>query len=337
METINGDVGRSVNKPIAPTANEEDVLSSDKKLRSRSKGSMGKATDSSSSPSSSSSGSENEFQLEASKSENAVSQKPSHTSPPEHDQSEKALTSPLEKSSEGRRDDLGAQPGLTPEPMGDEQKKSIKDGVLDGLPMEPPPVQAMAQADDGDMYRIPSSVFARTKSHAPMEWSMASNESLFSIGGSSFSRDHVFLLEKSGELDMFTLNALQNCSIPTTPGSNNAGMMGLEEPKPVNVDANDTTRDGGKTQKQVTIAGEMHVADHGGEEENLPVSSAAPQSPSPRPSYCSSASAKSFTFPILTAEEKSGSVKVEPDPPQQPIPIEQTSWFSCIYCCPRCC
>ncbi|CAN6452185.1 unnamed protein product [Victoria cruziana] len=316
MEKICDDVGESVNKPTAPTAIEEDVLSSsEKKLRSRSKGSRGKATDSSPSSSSSSSGSENELELEASKSENAVDQKPSHTSPLEHERT------PPEKSSEEINGDLGGRPGLTPEP-----------------PMQPPPIQAMAQTDNGDLYRIPSSVFARTKSHAPMEWSMASNESLFSIGGSSFSRDHVFLLEKSGELDMFTLNTLQNSSIPTAPSSYNAGMMGPEEPKPgVHADTNNVMRDCEKTQKQVTIAGEVHAAGHGNGEESLPLSSAAPQSPSPRPSYCSSASAKSFTFPILTAEEKTGSVKVEPDPPQQPIPIEQTSWFSCIRCCPRCC
>ncbi|XP_020517461.1 uncharacterized protein LOC110006424 isoform X2 [Amborella trichopoda] len=55
-------------------------------------------------------------------------------------------------------------------------------------------------------YRIPSSVFARTKSQTPMEWSVASNESLFSfhVGNSSFSRDHVFLFGKSGELTNFS-------------------------------------------------------------------------------------------------------------------------------------
>jgi hypothetical protein len=53
-----------------------------------------------------------------------------------------------------------------------------------------------------DPNRIPSSVFS-SKSTTPMEWSVASNESLFSIhiGNSSFSRDHFIMFNnKSGEL-----------------------------------------------------------------------------------------------------------------------------------------
>ncbi|KAL5807941.1 hypothetical protein ACOSQ3_028632 [Xanthoceras sorbifolium] len=52
-----------------------------------------------------------------------------------------------------------------------------------------------------DPKRIPSAVFA-SRSPTPVEWSCASNESLFSIqlGNSSFSRDQVFMLYKSGEL-----------------------------------------------------------------------------------------------------------------------------------------
>nr|XP_018677785.1 PREDICTED: uncharacterized protein LOC103976228 [Musa acuminata subsp. malaccensis] len=44
-----------------------------------------------------------------------------------------------------------------------------------------PSIQLMGRADVPDPNRIPSSVFDRTKSNAPMEWSVASNESLFSI------------------------------------------------------------------------------------------------------------------------------------------------------------
>ncbi|KAK1313979.1 hypothetical protein QJS10_CPA06g00938 [Acorus calamus] len=43
----------------------------------------------------------------------------------------------------------------------------------------PPAVQSMARSDDPN--RIPSSIFNRSKSTTPQEWSVASNESLFSI------------------------------------------------------------------------------------------------------------------------------------------------------------
>ncbi|XP_031742104.1 uncharacterized protein LOC105435703 isoform X2 [Cucumis sativus] len=56
-----------------------------------------------------------------------------------------------------------------------------------------------------DPFRIPSAVFQRSSSVTPLEWSIASNESLFSIqvGNNSFSRDQVLMLNelgKSGEL-----------------------------------------------------------------------------------------------------------------------------------------
>ncbi|KAG8100105.1 hypothetical protein GUJ93_ZPchr0013g34288 [Zizania palustris] len=68
-----------------------------------------------------------------------------------------------------------------------------------------PPVQAtMSRASDesSDPKRIPSSVFARSKSTTPTDWSVTSNESLFSInvGNASFSKDHFFLYGKTGEL-----------------------------------------------------------------------------------------------------------------------------------------
>ncbi|CAL0317164.1 unnamed protein product [Lupinus luteus] len=61
-----------------------------------------------------------------------------------------------------------------------------------------PPMQTMSPSGY-DPNRIPSSIFSSPK---PMDWSVQSNESLFSIhiGNTSFSRDHVFTLNKSGEL-----------------------------------------------------------------------------------------------------------------------------------------
>ncbi|XVF34665.1 hypothetical protein REPUB_Repub18cG0078400 [Reevesia pubescens] len=59
----------------------------------------------------------------------------------------------------------------------------------------------MDQLGEFDPYRIPSVVFARSKSTIPIDWSNASNDSLFSIqvGSNSFSRDHILNL-KSREL-----------------------------------------------------------------------------------------------------------------------------------------
>lgn len=69
-------------------------------------------------------------------------------------------------------------------------------------PTDSPAIQTMARSEGYDPTRIPSAVFERSKSTTPIEWSAASNESLFSIhvGTNSFSRDHLFMLGKSGEL-----------------------------------------------------------------------------------------------------------------------------------------
>lgn len=79
-------------------------------------------------------------------------------------------------------------------------------------PTVSPPIQVMDRSGGYDPSRIPSSVFERNMT-SPLEWSIASNESLFSlhIGNNSFSREHMFgelsmsrELTKSGELNLFS-------------------------------------------------------------------------------------------------------------------------------------
>ncbi|KAF5734121.1 hypothetical protein HS088_TW16G00563 [Tripterygium wilfordii] len=72
------------------------------------------------------------------------------------------------------------------------------------------PTQMLQQVSDDvanatpSAYRIPPSVFARTNTNAPMEWSVTSNESLFSLhmGNMSFTRDQLLWMGKSGELGL---------------------------------------------------------------------------------------------------------------------------------------
>lgn len=86
-----------------------------------------------------------------------------------------------------------------------------------GSVSQSPPLQLM-NSPGYDPNRIPSSIF--NKPASPLEWSVASNESLFSIhiGNNSFSKDHAFALSnRSGELprtgDTATLPSVQeaNC------------------------------------------------------------------------------------------------------------------------------
>ncbi|XP_059642243.1 uncharacterized protein LOC132284177 isoform X2 [Cornus florida] len=212
------------------------------------------------------------------------------------------------------------------------------------------PVSTVMERPGDSKYRIPSSVFARTKSTTPMEWSVASNESLFSIhmGNMSFSRDPMFL--RSGELGMSgeTFPSGQFFSIP--PNS-----------PPI-----DETTNNGKRSEAAAVGTMKEVIREGSEDQSRKKSPLAP-SISHR-SDESSASVKSFAFPILAGDidkgvsvKMGGSVRVAPEPPhsrqqQPPSPKPQpqpkpepeptnssttpdkpkTKWFPCFPCCSCC-
>ncbi|KAJ0964592.1 hypothetical protein J5N97_025730 [Dioscorea zingiberensis] len=198
----------------------------------------------------------------------------------------------------------------------------------------PPTVQMMGKYDVPDPNRIPSSVFARTKSTTPMEWSVASNESLFSIhlGNSSFSRDHVNIFGKSGDM----LDGL-----PETPPADDLQ-------KPV-----ETTAANAEAMNNVFREAEQQEHD-----QDKPKSEAARHSisTSHRSDGSSAASFQSFAFPILTGEGREVSAKLEarnpapqrvgekhddapskPETPNKAVTSTRRKWFSCFSCCPSCC
>lgn len=119
--------------------------------------------------------------------------------------------------------------------VGRGETTSIKAGGV-GVTQSPPNQVIVMEADP---HRIPSSVFARSKSTTPMEWSLASNESLFSInvGNSSFSRDNIFL-GRSGELSNLPSSSAQFTPSPTVGNSDAKSWElkeGIENPGPTEV------------------------------------------------------------------------------------------------------
>ncbi|KAF5205814.1 hypothetical protein FRX31_004598 [Thalictrum thalictroides] len=129
--------------------------------------------------------------------------------------------------------------------------------VQSGSVMQSPPIQVMERPNDTSTYRIPASVFARSTT-TPVEWSVASNESLFSIhvGNNSFSRDQFILMDKSGELgkssDLFYLKTedymLSNCPPPPLP------VMGHEKKSPDLGDSLGVDEAAAETMKEVLRA-----------------------------------------------------------------------------------
>lgn len=211
---------------------------------------------------------------------------------------------------------------------------------------ESPPIQAMDRFGDAS-HRIPSSVFSRTKSTTPVEWSVASNESLFSIhmGNMSFSNDPMFW--QSGELGLpaeSTTSAKMFNFSPNQPPINELPGTGKS--------SEDVAKAAVETMQEV-------IKENAEEKRNDKVFLAPCVSGR---SDISGASTGSFAFPILTGDvgkwgslKKTGSSRVGPEhsQPQTPKrahpqehepqlqpqptvhlpPTPQTKWFSCFTCC----
>ncbi|PON70539.1 hypothetical protein PanWU01x14_079130 [Parasponia andersonii] len=212
-----------------------------------------------------------------------------------------------------------------------------------------PPTQVMERPADSNSsgYRIPSYVFARTKSTAPMEWSTTSNESLFSIhmGNMSFNRDQLLWLGKSGELgkpgDLSMSGPLMDVSSYQPPLSNNSN-------RPAQIGQNSSQVNEAKaaeTMREVI----RESADNRDREDDAssPVKEGYPSS---RISRHADDSTKSFAFPILTGESVSlkagggkqaqhsrrGTPKATPvaagTPRANRLFDQQSKWLSCFSC-----
>ncbi|CDP02320.1 unnamed protein product [Coffea canephora] len=232
--------------------------------------------------------------------------------------------------------------------------------------MKSPPIQAMGRGYDPN--RIPSSIFS-AKPATPMDWSVASNESLFSIhmGNNSFSKDSIFLQgldftkpeegasspltqtstseAKSKELNSFTSNLPPVAEVAEKRSKNVYVREGLEDDlheTPIIVPVKKLAPDA----EGVRLSTSSNLSDGRGvphaEATSTPVRG-------PRVSNESAKSSDSFAFPVLLSDGgKGGSLKVNPEKPEatkpQPQDPEQApevasaSWFSCVTCWPpRCC
>ncbi|KAL3525849.1 hypothetical protein ACH5RR_014221 [Cinchona calisaya] len=195
--------------------------------------------------------------------------------------------------------------------------------MINSSPIKSPPIQAMGKGYDPN--RIPSSIFS-TKPSTPMDWSVASNESLFSIhmGNNSFSRDNAILqgldfsrpeewnssplIQSNTELNNFTSNLSPVAEVAEKRSSNIYVREGLEDddfhetPKLVHKEKPAPDADG------VRLSTSSNYSDGRG----VPPAEAI-HSPvcGPRVSNESTKSSDSFAFPVLLNDGgKGGSLKV---------------------------
>ncbi|XP_052204324.1 uncharacterized protein LOC127809517 [Diospyros lotus] len=239
----------------------------------------------------------------------------------------------------------------------------------------PPPMQTMGRtSEEGGGYdpnRIPSAVFSG-KPATPMEWSVASNESLFSIhmGNNSFSRDNAILksgeLTKSGEL---MINFNKSGRLPASE-SNSDELKKSPSSLPTVIKAPDDKT--GLPPPATPVKGTAELDHNNSSSKNPAVQHSLSKASdgtctsanTPRLSDDSGNSCHSFAFPILMGEEgRNVSVKVPPtndlqanashkkaaavaeeqQPPAgeagqtaaaagTPKAPNETKWFSCFSC-----
>ncbi|KAL4639732.1 hypothetical protein ACB092_03G239100 [Castanea dentata] len=195
-------------------------------------------------------------------------------------------------------------------------------------PTQSPKIQVMDRSVGYDPSRIPRSVFETSKSTMPMDWSVASNDSLFSlhVGNNSFSKDHMFLFGdfKSGELSK-SGELIRRSPIPSVPKEEidrkkiKIGGVTLE------VDENSNN-----TAKESTEAQNL---------QNVPRPAVSRNSSSPsRNSDDTRNSAESFAFPVFAVVESTAVFNADEEQWQQQKPLSPKvaskstakRWFSCL-------
>ncbi|XP_039068566.1 uncharacterized protein LOC120214831 [Hibiscus syriacus] len=224
--------------------------------------------------------------------------------------------------------------------------------IESSTPLNVPPTssneQSSEQAPAGCVRsRIPSSIFS-TQPGTPTEWSIASNESLFSIhvGNNSLSKEQFLSLYKSGELTKLDEQIIaQGGAMPS--------LKELEEMAAAEENAGKGCSGAEETPKTVVGTSEVAEDDDGhnkdGNDDSI--------------SGLSDESTFSFAFPVLngTEDERLSSVNIhqynqqlkiqlylvkqqqekEPEPeqcieemkPKTPQNGRNQSWFSCFRCC----
>lgn len=212
-------------------------------------------------------------------------------------------------------------------------------------PKQSPPIQTMGRpGPDYDPNRIPSSIFA-SKPANPMDWSVASNDSLFSIhmGNNSFkSGELTTVIEVAGENHGRSDSMREDSPGKQVEDEKTKAVVTTEKTEVLSKESVARTERVGFSYFSAKLSGEI-----------LPVDGARTCASTPRLSYGSGNSSRSFAFPVFTREDgRSGSVRVAPDisqskPPETPQSQPQaqaatpkpaeTRWFSCFSCCPHCC
>ncbi|XP_024179125.1 uncharacterized protein LOC112185146 [Rosa chinensis] len=274
----------------------------------------------------------------------------------------------VDPSPEAKQPDLNEPPAPVPAPEVTSQTTVWSTGSSSS--QSPPQIPMAGGRPSGyDPNRLPSAMFAAKPSSA-MDWSVASNESLFSIHveNNSFSRDQYFVMfNKSGELgklDEMFLNVPTPLSPVTetveTKPSSNALVETLEtDHHSVETESVETKSEISEEENVVMVIGKVEKDKKTKETVRLPTMEETKGSVFSHRSNESNHSNQSFQFPVLAdhndhhdhVKHPLEQVKEEkqempapkheqdqphPESPERNAPLKATrssSWLSCFSCC----
>ncbi|KAK4426246.1 hypothetical protein Salat_1393100 [Sesamum alatum] len=199
--------------------------------------------------------------------------------------------------------------------------------------LKSPPTQTMGQPPGYDPNRIPASVFS-SKSGNPTEWSVASNESLFSIhmGNNSFSRDYAILYGKSGEFprpedwngansNLMELPRLEewNSAPPKNELSSLPPVMEVPAHEEISVPSGEDSRTVKKDEPRSTnVAPAGEIMENHVKENPVPAAAASPPvvAPTPAPAPAANMPDVKQSPPAETAVTSSSTPPTFPSPPR---------------------
>uniref|UniRef100_A0A6N2MZR5 Uncharacterized protein n=1 Tax=Salix viminalis TaxID=40686 RepID=A0A6N2MZR5_SALVM len=253
---------------------------------------------------------------------------------------ERSRSSASDSSSRSSEEDFGSAQGpIFPTEV------SSHNPVISTQVLPPPSLQrhVMGQPGAYDPNRIPSSIFSKPSN--PAEWSVASNESLFSIymGNGSFSRDHVFMLYKSGELPRFDETGNSSTSLSPVDEVENNGRENEDISMDIDVKGEESTD---SEEEEPELTAEIRPTKDATER----ISCQEKMHPVEEVQVSFSSSNRSFHFPLLDATSGTTSslnevmrkhssekhLEQQSQPAETPGTTQKdagNSWFACFSCC----
>ncbi|XP_024963850.1 uncharacterized protein LOC112504127 [Cynara cardunculus var. scolymus] len=213
--------------------------------------------------------------------------------------------------------------------------------TLNASPRQSPPIQVMRQPSGYDPNRIPSSIFTPKETN-DSEWSLASDESLFSIqkGNNSFSLDNGFFISESGKLIWLDDGLNYSCYTPDANKSSDFTSRCPSLPTMVEKAADNERMSGSsngesgekeellETRKALPIDSESEDESSPSQKGlqlpspslNVPDEKGASPTEEPLNSDGSAQRTSSFTFPVLAGGSPT-KVDAEGSPPMPSIPV----------------